>query len=78
MGKGVGQIARRCHQLKIPCIALAGMLGRDLGSGAGFTEARALTELTTEAQAKARPAYWLERLARQAAGQKSEGRNPRP
>jgi glycerate kinase len=78
MGKGVGQIAQRCRQLKIPCIALAGMVGADLGAGTGFTQARALTELTTAAQAKARPAYWLERLARQAAGQKSEGRNPRP
>ena len=78
MGKGVGQIARRCRQLKIPCIALAGMLSPDMGLGAGFTEARALTELTTAAQAKARPACWLERLARQAAERKSEGRNPRP
>jgi glycerate kinase len=78
MGKGVGQIARRCRQLKIPCIALVGMLSPDMGSGAGFTEARALTELTTAAQAKARPACWLERLARQAAERKSEGRNPRP
>jgi glycerate kinase len=77
MGKGVGQIVLRCRQLKIPCIALAGMLSPDLGSGAGFTEARALTELTTAAQAKARPAYWLERLARLTAARKSEGRNPK-
>jgi glycerate kinase len=72
MGKGVGQIARRCRQLKIPCIGLAGRLSRDLGSGADFTEARALTALTTTAQAKARPAFWLERLARLAAMEKSE------
>ncbi len=26
MGKGVGQIARRCRELKIPCIGLAGMV----------------------------------------------------
>ena len=77
MGKGVGQIAQRCRQLKIPCVALAGMLSRELGSGAGFTEARGLTELTSAAQAKARPAFWLERLARLVAAQKSEIRNPR-
>ena len=67
MGKGVGQLARRCRQLKIPCIALAGGVSASTGRRAFFTQAHALTELTTLAQAKARPAYWLERLARKAA-----------
>ena len=67
MGKGVGQLARRCHQLKIPCIALAGRVSASTGRRAFFTQAHALTELTTVAQAKARPAYWLERLAQQVA-----------
>ena len=67
MGKGVGQIARRCRQLKIPCIALAGRVSASTGRRAFFTQAHALTELTTVAQAKARPAYWLERLAQQVA-----------
>jgi glycerate kinase len=67
MGKGVGQIARRCRQLKIPCIALAGRVSASSGRRAFFTQAHALTELTTLAQAKARPAYWLERLAQQVA-----------
>jgi glycerate kinase len=67
MGKGVGQIARRCRQLKIPCIALAGMVSASSGRRAFFTQAHALTELTTVAQAKARPAYWLERLAQHVA-----------
>ena len=67
MGKGVGQIARRCRELKIPCIGLAGMVGAGPGTGAFLTQAHALTELTTLAQAKARPAYWLGRLARRAA-----------
>ncbi len=78
MGKGVGQIAQRCRQLRIPCIALAGRVDSALGAGTGFTQAHALTELTSAAQAKAKPAYWLERLARQAAGRKSGRRNPRP
>ena len=68
MGKGVGHIAQRCRQLKIPCIGLAGMVCADPGTGAFFTQARALTELATVAQTKARPAYWLERLAKQVAG----------
>lgn len=68
MGKGVGQIAQRCRKLKIPCIGLAGMIGGSLGTGAGFTQTHALTALTTAAQAKAKPAYWLERLAQQVAG----------
>jgi hypothetical protein len=60
-----------------------------VGPGACFTQARALTELTTVTQAKARPAYWLEQLAQQVAGAvygaggelsaaKPEGRNPKP
>ena len=68
MGKGVGQIARRCCQLKIPCIGLAGTVSASLGGGALFTQAYGLTELTSVAQAKAKPAYWLERLARRVAG----------
>ena len=67
MGKGVGQIARRCRQLKIPCIGLAGMVSASPGTAAFFTQAHALTELTTVAQAKAKPAHWLERLAQQVA-----------
>jgi glycerate kinase len=77
MGKGVGQIAQRCRKLKIPCIGLAGVVSASRGTGALFTQAHALTELTTVAQAKARPAYWLERLARRVAAQKSEGRKPK-
>ena len=33
MGKGVGQIAQRCRQLKIPCIGLAGMVSAGAGHG---------------------------------------------
>jgi glycerate 2-kinase len=77
MGKGVGRIAQRCRQLKIPCMALAGTVSASLGPDGGFTEVRALTELTTPAQAKSKAADWLERLARQAAGRKSEDRKPK-
>ena len=67
MGKGVGHIAQRCRQLKIPCIGLAGVVSTSSGTGACFTQAHALTELTSPAQAKVKAAYWLERLAQQIA-----------
>lgn len=76
MGKGVGQIGRRCRALKIPCIGLAGLVSASPGIGTGFAQAHALTELTTLAQAKARPAYWLERLAQRLA-RGAEIRNPK-
>ena len=63
MSKGVGQIARRCRWMKIPCIGLAGVLGSNPQIQKLFTPARALNELTTTAQAIAKPAFWLERLA---------------
>jgi glycerate 2-kinase len=80
MGKGVGQIARRCRQLKIPCVGLAGQVNDSPGLHACFTEAHALAELTSAERARARAGYWLERLAQRVAqaveipGPKSEGR----
>jgi len=80
MGKGVGQVGKRCRELKIPCIGLAGVVDLRLARGACFTQVHALTDLTSVAQAKARPAYWLEQLAQRAAREveirrpKAEGR----
>ena len=67
MGKGVGQVARRCRELGLPCIGLAGVVGDGRGIAEYFSRTHALTELTTVKQAKAKPAHWLERLARRAA-----------
>lgn len=67
MGKGTGEIARRCRARKIPCLGLAGCLTPDIRRDKLFHDIRALTDLTTERQAKARPADWLERLAELAA-----------
>jgi glycerate kinase len=67
MGKVVGQIGRRCRELRIPCIGLAGVVSISPGSGSCFSQACALTELTSVAQAKARPAYWLACLAQRVA-----------
>lgn len=67
MGKGTGEIARRCHGRKIPCLGLAGT--RTLGNRPNplFLAVRAMTDLTTVEEAKAKPAHWLERLAALAA-----------
>lgn len=67
MGKGVGQIAERCRKLKIPCLGLAGHVTIPKNVASHFTEAHGLTQITTLPNAKARPAYWLEQLAKQAA-----------
>ncbi|MGO8675529.1 MAG: glycerate kinase [Limisphaerales bacterium] len=71
MGKGVGQIARHCRELNIPCIGLAGVVHDRLGAqfSHGFTQLRALTELASLEKAKTQPARWLERLSQRVAGE---------
>jgi glycerate kinase len=69
MGKGVGEVGRLCMKLKVPCIGLAGtVIGREKARKY-FAQAHGLTDLTTAARAKAKPAFWLERLAREVAAQ---------
>ena len=67
MGKGVGQIARRCRELEIPCVGLTGTAVRSPSLTRLFAEVHALTDLTTPVEAIAKPALWLERLATRAA-----------
>ena len=74
MGKGTGEIAQRCRARKIPCLGLAGYLASGIHRNKLFREVRALTDLTTVQQAKAKPAEWLERLAELAARNFSTGR----
>jgi glycerate kinase len=66
MGKGVGQVARRCKELRIPCLGLAGVVQAGRDSHKVFAELHALCDLTNVEEAKARPAFWLEKLACQA------------
>ena len=67
MGKGVGQVARWCHQFGVPCLGLAGGAELERNQG-GFREVFSLAPgLTDAADAKARPGYWLARLAGQIA-----------
>ena len=67
MGKGAGQIARRCQELAVPCVGLAGIITPRVSRGKVFTQLYALAELTTVAKARKEPALWLTRLARQVA-----------
>jgi len=73
MGKGVGEIARRCRKQKIPCMAFAGNITARPAADRFFVEAHALTQLTTVAKAKIDPAVWLEKLAGQVAGHLGAG-----
>jgi glycerate kinase len=64
MGKGVGEIARRCRNLKIPCLGLAGVLNDESLLRQRFTEVHCLTpEMTSSEDARVRAAFWLEKLA---------------
>jgi glycerate 2-kinase len=63
MGKGVGQIAKKCNELKIPCIAVAGVTHPEARLRRTFDQVHALLDKTSKRQAMGRPAYWLERLA---------------
>jgi len=73
MGKGVGEVARRCAALKIPCLGLAGTVPTECRHSRRFVRIHALTDLTSVARAKAAPGRWLQKLAAEAAA-KSEFR----
>jgi glycerate kinase len=74
MGKGVGEIALKCSSLGIPCIGLAGKVTRSARLIRAFSRFHAMTELTSEKEAKARPALWLERLTERVAMKISDQR----
>jgi len=63
MGKGVGEMARRCRRLKIPCVALGGQLSESAELKKVFTGVFDLTQLASKENAKAKAGFWLERLA---------------
>ncbi len=67
MGKGVGQVAARCRKLGVGCLGFAGQVRRTSGMAGIFSKTYGLTELTSLAEAEARPAFWLSRLSAQAA-----------
>ena len=63
MGKGVGQLALRCRDRGVPCVALAGSVSPSARARGPFAQVHSLVQLTSLAQAKAKPGFWLERLA---------------
>lgn len=68
MGKGVGELARYCRKQKLPCLGLAGVLGEIAFVKKHFTEVRALTpDIAPADEAKTRSAFWLAKLAEDAA-----------
>jgi glycerate kinase len=69
MGKGVGQIAKDCRALNIPCIGLGGLVSLNAREKQLFTHTAALNDLTTAEQARTKPGYWLERLAEAVGGE---------
>lgn len=67
MGKAVGEIARRCRSMNVPCYGLFGQVSHGVVQvRKNFREVHELASLTTIEDAKARPAHWLERLAARA------------
>jgi glycerate kinase len=65
MGKGVGEVARLCQALGVPCLGLAGQVVEAPGLAELFARTRGLTQLTDPATAIADPVRWLEQAARE-------------
>ena len=68
MGKGVGELAKRARANDCRCVGLAGMLEDRPALAEHLDDCRALTDLTTTAEAQADAGRWLEKLASEMAG----------
>lgn len=70
MGKGVGEIAKVCQKLGVPCLGFAGAVPEPEKAKKKFKATYALTpDLTDKESALREPAVWLERLAAKVAGE---------
>ncbi len=67
MGKGVGELARRCKMQKLSCVGLGGRVDDRAQLRRLFAVARGLTEITTSEKAKKSAGRYLEQLAELAA-----------
>lgn len=67
MGKGVGELAAQCRKLGKPCIGIAGSASSDAAGSGAFAAIGALTDLTDQESAMAKPAHWLRQVARRLA-----------
>jgi len=69
MGKGVGELARLCGEVGVPCIGLGGVLVEAEGAKSLFTGAHGIVPASaSREEALRRPADCLERLASKVAG----------
>jgi glycerate kinase len=71
MGKGVGEIAKLCRRLKIPCLGLAGEIP-SVSNLELFQELWSLDEITNQSAARKKAAFWLQKLATKAAADPSK------
>ena len=67
MGKGVGELAKRCCKIGVHCIALGGEVSDRQKLEKIFHQLYTLTDLTSATRARAEPKLWLERLAAKSA-----------
>jgi glycerate 2-kinase len=63
MGKGVGELSRLCSKAGKHCFALAGKCESASTLARHFRAVGSLTQITSEAEAKRRPTFWLARAA---------------
>jgi len=73
MGKGTGELAKRCAARKVPCIGLAGEIADRAKLQRLFCQTTAMTEFASAEQARAEARHWLEVAATAAAKQLSNG-----
>lgn len=67
MGKGVGEVARWCEELRVPCLGLAGCATDEARASGRFALVGAIVpDWAAPADAQRGAASWLEQVARQA------------
>jgi len=66
-GKGVGELARRCNKLRLPCIGLGGVIRSSPELKSLFLQTLGMVELTSPANAHRNAGLWLTRTAQKCA-----------
>jgi len=69
MGKGVGELATWCRNLKVPCVGLGGVVVHSEKMRRLFMRLAGLLEITSPENARGEAARWLAELAAQTARQ---------
>lgn len=64
MGKGVGELAKLCQALDVPCLGLAGVASQSEKANRTFSQTFGMTpQFASHEEAVTAPALWLERLS---------------